>query len=374
MSRMTKTMTAVSAVLILSAAATFGVRAQDSTPAPAPAPDAAAPAQAAPAPDAAAPADAAAQTPEPPRDPNTVVAKAGPVNITEGDVTLAQEAFADELANVPKEQWRSVLVDAVINMQLMAQGARDAGLDKGPDFDRRVEFLKLQALRNAFVDHEIVKTVSDADLQAAYKTMVVDTFKPEQQIHARHILVDTKEAADKIIADLKAGAKFEDLAKQSKDPSGQNGGDLGFFGPGQMVPEFEKAAFALEPGQITQEPVKTEYGYHVIKVEEKRMSQPPGFDEVKDQLKNYVMRQKFQTATATLREKYPVEIVDPTAMPPAQAPAPTGDDTSAPSDEVTPDDAAPMDAAPSTDDTAPATDDMTPAPDATPAPAPAPSP
>ena len=95
-------------------------------------------------------------------------------------------------------------------------------------------------------------------------------------MHARHILVDTKEEAEKIIDDLKGGASFEELAKQSKDPSGQNGGDLGFFGEGQMVPEFEKAAFALEPGQFTQEPVQTQFGWHVIKVEEKRMSAAAG--------------------------------------------------------------------------------------------------
>jgi peptidyl-prolyl cis-trans isomerase C len=95
-----------------------------------------------------------------------------------------------------------------------------------------------------------------------------------------------------------------------------------------MVPPFEKAAFALEPGQYTQEPVQSEFGWHVIKVEEKRMSQPPSFDEVKDQLKNYVLRQKFEQVTAALRDKYPVEIIDPTAMPlappapPAETPAP----------------------------------------------------
>jgi peptidyl-prolyl cis-trans isomerase C len=218
-------------------------------------------------------------------------------------------------------------------MQLMAQGAHDAGLDKGPEFDRRVEFLRLQALRNVFVEHEVVKNVADSELQQAYQTLVVAQHKPEQQVHARHILVETKEQADKIIEQLKGGASFEELAKQSKDPSGQNGGDLGFFGPGQMVPPFEKAAFALAPGEFTQEPVQSEFGWHVIKVEEKRMSQPPTFDEVKDQLKNYVLRQKFEQVTAALREKYPVEIIDPTAMPPAPPapPAPaTGEPAPAP--------------------------------------------
>ncbi len=345
MSRMNKLLTAVSAALLMSAAVTVAVHAQD---APAPA-DAAQPA------DAAAPGDAAAapaSPAEPPRDPATVVAKAGSAEITEADITLAQEAFSSELANVPKEQWRSVLVDAVVNMQLMAQGAHDAGLDTGPEFERRVAFLKLQAMRNVYVEHEVVKTVPDSELQEAYQSLVVAQHKPEQQVHARHILVDTKEEADKIIADLKAGKSFEELAKQSKDPSGQNGGDLGFFGPGQMVPPFEAAAFALEVGQYTQEPVKTEFGWHVIKVEEKRMSQPPSFDEVKDQLKNYVLRQKFEQVTAILRAKYPIEILDPTAMPPAPP--------------------APGDAAPGADQPAPSMEEPAPATEE-PAPAPAPA-
>ena len=159
-------------------------------------------------------------------------------------------------------------------------------------------------------------------LQDGYQSLVVKAHKPVPQVRARHILVDTKEEAEKIIEELKGGADFAELAKQSKDPSGQNGGDLGFFGAGQMVPEFEKAAFALEPGQFTQEPVKSQFGWHVIKVEEKRMSEPPSFAEVEAQLRNYLMRQKFETVLAGLRDKYPVEIVDQPAAPAAPEAAP----------------------------------------------------
>ena len=109
-----------------------------------------------------------------------------------------------------------------------------------------------------------------------------------------------------------------------------------------MVPPFETAAFALEPGKVTEQPVQTEYGFHVIKVEEKRMSAPPTFDEVKEQLRNYVLRQKFEQATAALREKYPVEILDPTAMPPAEPAAPIeGESAPAPDGSAPAGDAAP---------------------------------
>lgn len=330
MSPFNRTMTAVAAAALLSTAVTFAVRAQD------PAPAGEAPATVVPTAPEAPPAAA-----ETPRDPATVLAKVGDQTVTEGEVALAREAFANELANVPQEQQRSVLVDAVVNIKLMALGAQEAGLDQGPEFASRLEFLKLQALRNAFVDNAVVKEVSDADLQQSYQTLVVAQFKPEQQVRARHILVDTKEQAEKIIADLKGGASFEELAKQSKDPSGQNGGDLGFFGPGQMVPPFEKAALALEAGQITEEPVQTEYGWHVIKVEEKRMSTPPTFDEVKEELRNYVLRQKFEQVVASLRDKFTVEIIDPSAMPPSApaegtAPAPEAVDPAVPLEEAVP--------------------------------------
>jgi peptidyl-prolyl cis-trans isomerase C len=320
-----KTMTAVSAALVVSAAVAFGVRAQDQAPAPATEQPVAETAAA-----------------EPPRDPKAVVAKVGEATVTEAEVGLAQEAFSQELGNVPQEQWRSVLVDAVINMKLMALGAHDAGLDQGQAFEDRLAFLKLQAMRNAYVEQVVVKEVDDADLQDAYKTMVVGQHKPEEQIHARHILVDTKEVAEKIIADLKAGKSFEELATQSKDPSGQNGGDLGFFGKGQMVPPFEAAAFALQPGQFTQEPVQSEFGWHVIKLEEKRMSEPPPLDQVKEELRNYVLRQKFEQVVGALREKHAIEILDPTAKPlepPAEAPvegAPPAEGTPAPAEEVAP--------------------------------------
>lgn len=327
MSPLIKTMTAVSVAVLMSAAITFAVRAQDPPPAA----------------EGLAPAPAAA---EPVRDPNAVVAKVGDQTVTEREVSFAQEAYSSELSQVPQEQLRGILVDAVINLKLMAQGARDAGLEQSEEFKHRLDFLTLQTLRNSYVEDAVVGKLTDAELQEAYKNLVVDQHKPEQQVQARHILVDTKEAAEKIIADLKAGGSFEELAKQSKDPSGQNGGDLGFFGPGQMVGPFETAAFALEPGQFTQEPVQSEFGWHVIKVEAKRMSEPPSFDQVKEELRNYVLRQKFDQVITALRDKYVVEILDPTAMPPAP-PATDPTQTEPPAE-------APAPAAPTPEEPAPA--------------------
>jgi peptidyl-prolyl cis-trans isomerase C len=327
--RKTSLMLGAAAAVLLAGA--LAVRAQDTVPPPAETPPAAAPAE------GAAPAPA----PEPARNPDDVVATVGEQSITEADVTMAREQFGSELAQVPEEQQRGMLIDALVNLQLLAQAAREEGIDKAPDFPRKVAFLEMQALRNDYVEKNVVESLTPDEIQQGYQAMVVANHKPEEQVHARHILVDTKEAAEKIIADLKAGKSFEELAKQSKDPSGENGGDLGFFGKGQMVPPFEEAAFALEPGKYTETPVQSEFGWHVIKVEEKKMSEPPPFEEVEEQLRNHLMRQKFDGLMTSLREKYKVEVVGAPAADPAapDATAPEGDAATpeaAPAPEVKP--------------------------------------
>jgi peptidyl-prolyl cis-trans isomerase C len=250
--------TAACAAALVLGWSVLDARAQDTTSKPAEAPPAAS--------QPATPPSNQADQGEPARNPDDVVAKVADTVITEQDVTIARQEFASELGNVPENEQRGLLIDALVNMEMLAQAARDAGLDKAPAFEERLEFFKTQALRNLFVEQNIVNAITPEDLQAGYERLVRSEHKPQEEVHARHILVDTKEEAEKVIADLKAGASFEELAKQSKDPSGQNGGDLGFFGKGQMVPPFEAAAFALQPGQFTQEPVQSEFGWHVIKV------------------------------------------------------------------------------------------------------------
>ncbi len=257
---------------------------------------------------------AAAEAPVPMRDPNAVVARVGDYEITESDVELAAETFAGELANVPEDQRRSVMIDAVVNLQLMAQAAQKQGLDQTEEFARRVEFLRLQALRNAFIQEAVLEPMTDEDVQAGYQTLVVDTHNPQPTIRARHILVETKEEAEGIIEELNGGAVFEELATRSKDPNGQSGGDLGFFPRGQMVKQFEDVAFALQPGEVTKEPVQTQFGWHVIKVEETGVTEPPTFEQVEQELRSYLMRQRFETVIGELREESTVEIIAAPAM------------------------------------------------------------
>jgi peptidyl-prolyl cis-trans isomerase C len=298
------TRTAVCAAALLVGAGTFAARAQDAAQPAAP------PAQAAPA-----------AQPEAPRNPDDVVARVADQTITEAELAIARAEFGAELQQVPPEQQRSLIIDALINMKLLAHAAREAKLDQRPEFETRRQFLELQALRNAYVQEFIVNSLTPEEVQAGYQTLVVGQHKPQEQVRARHILVESKEEADKIIADLKGGAAFEELAKQSKDPSGQNGGDLGYFGRGQMVPPFEQAVFALEVGALTEQPVQSEFGWHVIKLEEKRMSAPPPIAEVEAELRNHLLRAKFESTMASLRDKYKIEIVGPPGAPAAGAPA-----------------------------------------------------
>jgi peptidyl-prolyl cis-trans isomerase C len=257
--------------------------------------------------DAAKPAEAAK-----PVDPATVVATVGAEKITEADI---QEALADlgqQFAQMPPEQRRAAALSAVIEIKLLAAEARTKGFDKSDDFKSKMQFLEERALHSEVIEQEVVATITDAEIRKRYDTEIANT-PPANEVHARHILVKTKEEADAIVKQLDGGAKFEDIAKEkSSDPgSGAQGGDLGWFSPGQMVPEFEAAAFATEPGTYTKTPVQSQFGFHIIKVEDKRAKQPPAFDQVKEQFRSMLLRDKYFALVKSLRAAGKVDVTDP---------------------------------------------------------------
>ncbi|MDX8499894.1 peptidylprolyl isomerase [Mesorhizobium sp. VK4C] len=255
-------------------------------------------------PNAAAPAAA-------PVDPNAVVATINGEKLTEADLALAEGELSQQFQQLPPEQRRAAALSAAIEIRVMAKKAVDSGLDKDADFQRRMAFLQQRALHGEVVEKEVVNKVTDADVRARYDQEIANT-PPVNEIHARHILVKTKEEAEAIIKQLDGGADFQKLANEhTSDPSGKSsGGDLGWFGPGQMVPEFDKAAFALDVGKYSKEPVQSQFGWHVIKVEDKRAKQPPAFDDVKDQAKQAVIRDKYFAMVKELRGAAKVEIPD----------------------------------------------------------------
>ena len=131
------------------------------------------------------------------------------------------------------------------------------------------------------------------------------------EIRARHILVKTRDEAVSLIEKLKAGQDFGELAiKYSTDPAGKNGGDLGYFGKGMMVPEFEKAAFALQAGEFTRQPIETQFGWHLILKEDERNAAPPDFDRVKDKVRQVILREEYDKLVQASRESDSVEILD----------------------------------------------------------------
>ena len=262
-------------------------------------------APAAEAPVAEAPAaEAAAVTPE------TVVATVGGEAITEADLSFAAEDLTQELQQMPAEQRKPFLLRVLIDMKVMAKAGKDAGMAETPLFQQRLQYLEERALRRAFFAETIANAVTEEAVRASYDKFVAE-FVPAEEIRASHILVSSEEEAKAVKAELDGGADFVALAKEkSIDPGAANGGDLGFFGKGMMVAPFEAAAYALtEIGQVS-EPVQSQFGWHVIRLEEKRQSTPPAFEAVASQLQQQLLMTTFDDTVAKLMDGVAIDIPD----------------------------------------------------------------
>jgi peptidyl-prolyl cis-trans isomerase C len=207
---------------------------------------------------------------------------------------------------------KSQVVDDLINMQLLADQAEKDGLQNDPDTVAQLHLLHLRVMADA-ESQKYIKSLqpSDADLHAEYETAIAAMDKNEYK--ARHILVATKEEGEQIIKKLKGGAKFEDLAKTQSTDTGSknNGGELGWFTTSRMVKPFADAVVALKKGDLTPEPVQTQFGWHVIQLEDTREKTPPPFDQVKTQLSNQVIRKKLQAYVADLKKTAKIDKTTP---------------------------------------------------------------
>jgi peptidyl-prolyl cis-trans isomerase C len=209
-------------------------------------------------------------------------------------------------AEVPAEQ-KSQMLDQLINMTLAAQAAEKEGLQNDADVKARIELLRTQILAEAATEKYIkAHPVSESEVKAEYDTQVAAMPK---EYKARHILVETKEKAEAIIKELAAGGDFAKIAtKESKDPgSGKNGGDLGWFSAQTMVKPFADAVAALQKGQTTQAPVKSEFGWHVIQLEDTRSPTAPAFEDVKQQVETLSQRKKLQAYLDELRKNAKIQ-------------------------------------------------------------------
>jgi len=236
---------------------------------------------------------------------NVAIVNGKPVPKSRVDVLAAQIAktgrpVGPELENQLKEE--------VITREVFMQEAQKLGLDASDDFKAQMELARQTILiRELFADFQKKNPVTDADIQAEYDKFVASNGGKEY--HVRHILVADEAQAKKVIADLKKGAKFEDLAKKlSKDPgSAKNGGDLDWMTPASLVPEFAEAMIKLNKGQTTQEPVKSNFGWHVIRVDDVREAQLPKLEEIKPQIAQQLQQQKLAKFQEELRSKAKVE-------------------------------------------------------------------
>lgn len=239
-----------------------------------------------------------------------VVATINGKPVTEADLAVAESEIGSDMGTMPEDQKKMSLLEFLIDNQLFAEAAEENKLAEGPAFESRLAYLKRRALRELYFEKIIKGAVSDADARKLYDDQV-KLLKPEEEAQARHILVETEELAKEIKEKLKNGGDFAALAKEhSQDPgSKDNGGDLGYFTRGQMVPQFEEAVFTLNKGDIS-EPIKTQFGYHLIKVEDRRAKQPPAFEVVKDRILQSMLLQKASQTAVDLRTKAKIEYVD----------------------------------------------------------------
>jgi peptidyl-prolyl cis-trans isomerase C len=234
-----------------------------------------------------------------------VLAKVNGKMITDGDMKLAEAEIGSDLGSLPEATKRRVLIEFLIENQLFADAAEGQNLGTGQRFDERAQYWRRRALRDAYFDKSVRDTISEADARTFYATQV-GALKGGEEVRARHILVDSKDRAREVYEKLAHGSDFAKLAKEySKDPGSKDqGGELGYFARGQMVPQFEEAAFRLKQGEIS-EPVESQFGWHIV-----RIAAPP-FEAVKEQVVASMIHKKAQQVAADLRVKAQIEYIDP---------------------------------------------------------------
>jgi len=238
-----------------------------------------------------------------------VVARVNGVDIRQSDLALAEEDLGADMQSVSPEARREHLISYLADIIMVNQAAEKKKLADNPEFKRRLAFLRNKLLMGYELQEEAKAAINDEALQQTYND-AVKSIGGQEEVRARHILVDSEDEAKTLLDQIKGGADFATIAKEkSKDPGAAEGGDLGYFTKDQMVPEFAEVAFKMYPGQLSN-PVKTQFGWHIIKVEDKRTKQPPEFDKVKDQIEAYLARKSQSEFISKLRQSAKIERFD----------------------------------------------------------------
>jgi peptidyl-prolyl cis-trans isomerase C len=251
-------------------------------------------------------------------DADPVIARVNGVEIHQSDLALAEDEVGASMPQMGDDQKREYLITYLADIVILAQAAQKQNVGDRPDVKHRVEFERNKVLMETLLQDAGRTATTDDAMHKVYDD-AIKQMPPEEEVHARHILVATEDEAKEIEAELKKGADFATLAKaKSKDPGAADGGDLGYFTKDQMVPEFSEVAFKLDKGQIS-DPVKTQFGWHIIQVEDKRTKPTPTFDEVKGQIQNYVEHKAQAELVQNLRKSATIERLD--QPPPAADPS-----------------------------------------------------
>ena len=238
---------------------------------------------------------------------NTVVTVNG-IAITYDDISMAEDELMGLVGQLPERQRFETLVSFMVERLLAANAGREAGLENSPEVEKRVAFLKQKALQDVYVGRLLMERVDEDAVTAYYQKNIVEGPKQEE-VRARHILVDSREEAEAVIAAVKNGGDFIELAKKrSKGPSGAGGGDLGYFDRDAMVAPFSDAAFKLKKGKVS-DPVKTQFGWHVIKLEDRRTKPTPALDDVRDQIYQILISEARRGIYDEMRQGADVQFV-----------------------------------------------------------------
>jgi len=261
------------------------------------------------------PATAPAPATGPAPAPDTVVAVVNGDKITRADVI-------DSAKSLPQQYQQQIdaifpaLIDRLVDLKLLAEEGRKENLQDDPEVKAEIAQRTEQVMQEVLIRRHLKAAMTEDAVKARYDKFVKEQ-PPQTEVHARHILVDSEAEAKDIITQLAAGADFATLAKEkSKDPSAkENGGDLGYFSAGQMVPEFSKAAFAMQVGEISKAPVKTDFGWHVIKVEDRRDKAAPTLEEARPQIEETLSGELMSAYLESLHQGATIQKFNPDGTP-----------------------------------------------------------
>ncbi|HXQ52559.1 MAG TPA: peptidylprolyl isomerase [Stellaceae bacterium] len=252
-----------------------------------------------------------------------VVARVNGVAIYRSDLEALRATLPAQAQQEAPDKLYPKLLDQSVALQLVSQAARKEKLNDDPRVKKMAALSEEQILQDAYFDGMMRKEITEAKLHQRFDQQVKSA-APREEVHARHILVPTEDEAKALIDQIKKGADFAKLASEkTTDPAGKaSGGDLGYFAETDMVPEFAKVAFSLKPGEISQTPVKTQFGWHVIKVEDRRQSKPPTYEEIAPQLARQMAQELYAQKVKQMASVAKIEVFNPDGSKPAPVPAP----------------------------------------------------